>query len=570
MSADRFLLLNCGTTHLTGAVFHRKGGALALEDVFSEDLPAEAGEGPAWEAALADAWSRLRAGRKLPASATLIVPGGLTLAKILKVPHVEAGRLDQAVAYEVSQNLPHALAEVAWDYHVIGDDGVETEVIALAIRETAAEGLCRAFTAKGLQIAAVAAGPVLDVNAWRFCDPAASEPVLLVHVGARSTNLVFLAPDSFVLRNLPLGGNALTQALADTIGLSYGAAEEFKVGVLNGSRSLPEGDPALQHLQAQAQAFLRRLGTELTRSVIAYRRQHPEAAPARVLLAGRGALLPGLAEFVGDKLAVPVEFFDPTAALELPPHLAAGRDGFFHQMSELVGLAAALAGALPDPVQIDLLPTARRARRRLAARLPWLLGAAAALTLAAWVPGLRWTLAAAEARTAAAELRRELGPLAALEAELAAVQARTAAIVERIRRTEGLVDSRANWINLFADLQDRLVAVEDVWLEELEVLRTPVAPAAPELPPEEAWLADAQPAPPPRPPQRLRLVGRMLDYHNPLARVSGDLQRRVNRRLDSFTGSEFIVGIEGQRFDTSENGILRFEFTLVVNPERPL
>jgi len=573
MSADRILLLNCGTSHLTGAVFQRSGSGLQLVDFFSEDLPVDADEGPAWEAALADAWVRLRQGRQLPPVATLIAPGGITLAKLLKIPHVAADRRDQAVAYQASQNFPHPLAEVAWDYHVTGDDGVESEVIALAIKDDVAEGLCRAFAASGLKLAGVGAGPVLDVNAWRLNHPGQSEPVLLMHLGARSTNLVFLTPDAFVLRNLPLGGSTLTQALADTLGMSFAAAEELKVGVHGGSRHLAEGDPALQHLTAQSQAFLRRLGTELTRSVVTYRRQHPNGVPVRAYLTGRGALLPGLAEFVGEKLNVPVEFFDPLEVVQLPPHLDAAKDGFFHQSGELVGLAAAQAGVLPDAIRIDLLPAARRARRSLSARLPWLLGAAAALAIAAWVPGLRWTAGTATARATAAELQAAAGPLGALEAELARETARVTALEDRIRRTEGLVAAKANWINLFADLQERLVAVEDVWLDELEVIRPAAAPAAAapvEVPADEAWLAEAAPAAPPRPPQRLRLAGRMLDFDNPLERVSADVQRRVNRLLDSFTGSAFIVGIEDQRFDTSQNGLLRFEFTLVVNPEKPL
>lgn len=570
MSVDRFLLLNCGTTHLSGAVFTKSGTSLRLDDFFSEDLPVDADEGPVWEAALAEAWGRLQVGRQLPSAVRLIAPGGLTLAKIIKVPHVGADRQAQAVAYEVAQNLPHPLPEVAWDYHVTSDDGIETEVIALAIKNEAAESLCRSFSSRGQEVDSLSAAPVLDVNAWRLTHPGASPPALLLHIGARSTNLVFINEDSFLLRNIPLGGGTLTQAVADTMGSSFAAAEELKVGFFSGTRRLPDGDPAIGILHSQTQAFLRRLGTELTRSVVAYRRQKPDAAPVRAYLTGRGSLLPGLPEFLEEKLGVPVGFFDPTTAVELPPHLAAAHDGFFHQVSELVGAAATFVD--PEAAQIELLPAARQTRRQLKNRLPWLLAAAAAVTLAAWVPGLGWTLAAGQARDQAAELRALTAPLAALEADLARETARVTALQDRIQRTEGLVDSKANWINFFADLQARLVAVEDVWLEELEVLRPPAEVAtepAPVVNPDEAWETAAAPAPV-RPPLRLRLAGRMLDFENPVQRVSADVQRRVNRLLDSFGESAFIAEVEDKRFDTSENGLLRFEFTLVVNPEKPL
>jgi hypothetical protein len=43
---------------------------------------------------------------------------------------------------------------------------------------------------------------------------------------------------------------------------------------------------------------------------------------------------------------------------------------------------------------------------------------------------------------------------------------------------QSLAESKNNWINFFSDLQDRLVKVEDVWLESLQVLRSGPADAA--------------------------------------------------------------------------------------------
>ena len=115
--------------------------------------------------------------------------------------------------------------------------------------------------------------------------------------------------------------------------------------------------------------------------------------------------------------------------------------------------------------------------------------------------------------------------------------------------------------------------VEDVWLEKLSVVRapdsaTPVAtaadPAAP--PPADGSAPAAQVAPK----LHLLLSGRLLDAKNPDSKVSRDSSKRVNDLLNSFTGSQFVAKVENERFDDRQPGILRFDFTLVVNPKKPL
>lgn len=62
----------------------------------------------------------------------------------------------------------------------------------------------------------------------------------------------------------------------------------------------------------------------------------------------------------------------------------------------------------------------------------------------------------------------------------------------------------------------------------------------------------------------------MLDRENPLAKVSENVQRRVVQLLDSFSDSTFIKSVENERFDASPHGLLKFEFSLLVNLEKPL
>jgi type IV pilus assembly protein PilM len=96
-------------------------------------------------------------------------------------------------------------------------------------------------------------------------------------------------------------------------------------------------------------------------------------------------------------------------------------------------------------------------------------------------------------------------------------------------------------------LQERLGRVEDVWLEKLQV-----APGA----------AGTS--------LRLLVSGRMLDKANPLSKVSPETFSRVKTLLASVVDSPFVGAVEAARFDNSQPGILKFDFVLVTNPQRPL
>jgi type IV pilus assembly protein PilM len=182
----------------------------------------------------------------------------------------------------------------------------------------------------------------------------------------------------------------------------------------------------------------------------------------------------------------------------------------------------------------------------------------------------------------------QLMPLRAVEHRNAENLRQIEEATKQITALRGAYETKANWINFFADLQERLVKIEDVWLERLQVVRPSLEQLAAQAAEAEAAAQAAQAAaapapdgsqpapdpnaPPPRPvvPIRLTLSGRLLDITNPQSRVSAESTQRVKQLLASFTGSQFIAAVENERFDNSQNGLLRFDFTLVINPKKTL
>ena len=123
----------------------------------------------------------------------------------------------------------------------------------------------------------------------------------------------------------------------------------------------------------------------------------------------------------------------------------------------------------------------------------------------------------------------------------------------KINGLEGLAKSKSNWINLFIDIEKRLMEQKDVWLDNLRV-HCAVKNGVQEY--------------------KLELTGRLLirdvDPENLEAYDTQKAIDRITKLLNSFVSSEFLKSFENVRTDPSNPRILKFDFTLVVNPDKPI
>ena len=202
-------------------------------------------------------------------------PGSLLLTKTIRVPKVEEEKQTKIVAFELSQKMPFPLSELIWDYQVIDDDGVEQEILAFAVKPEVAESFCERVVEIGLNPIQITPAPVLDFNALKATMQRMEETTpetLIVNIGAKSTNLLFLNPTGFLIRNIAIGGNSLTQNLSDNLGINFEKAEELKKGYFTGRVTFSQEDPNVQVLESCSKQFLARASQEITRSIVTYKR----------------------------------------------------------------------------------------------------------------------------------------------------------------------------------------------------------------------------------------------------------------------------------------------------------
>ncbi len=520
---------------------------MVLESFCVRDLDYDYGVPEAWPSALNAAIKTM----KLSGKSDVIVPTASLLTKTIVVPHVDGSRRAEVVSFEAEKNIPYALSEVTWDYQVIADDGVDTEILLVSMKASQADDFCAAVSIGGSVPQTLEAASILDYNAWKYCG--LEDNAMILNIGAKASNLIIArSQEDFFVRSVSIGGNSITQSISDNLGKSFMQAESIKRSFFEDPSKLESGDAVAELLKNSIRSIAKRISTELKRSILSYKRKAGMENPKKLYLAGRGALTPGLADYLCEELQVDVQYFDVLSSLSVAPSVDANlvRASSVH-MSELVGEAARMV--LPNSVGVNLLPKHITEAVNFKRKMPVLLLGAAVLAASVVPPFLALSDSISENKALADEFRAKTPALEKNALELAEKKAQVDAIVSKIGDLEVLAKSKANWIALFSDFEKRLFDAKDVWLDDMKVVRSVKAG---------------------KPDYRLQLSGRLLlrdfDAKNPELFNSGAAVSRITELLTSFKESEFIDNFVDVRTDNSNPRILKFNFTLVVNPDKPI
>ncbi len=574
MRTPRVLAVDIGAGHVACGVFGvGASGRLVLQQFALEPHTSDPALEARWSTEIAQSLGAIVARRRLSGRAAISVPGHLALTKFIRTPSLAKEKRMKIISFEAAENIPYPLEEVVWDHHVVADDGFDLEVMLTAVKFDAMQALCTAADAAGFPPERATPSGLALLHAFRYNYPKVIEPVIVANVGARSTNLLFIEGERFYIRTLALAGNAVTQAVAEELRIDFASAEALKVQVISGQSDLPAGSPSRAAVHKAAAAFCTRLQVEITRSAVNHRRQTDSGAAVMLYLTGGGSLIEELPGQLAEKLRLPVERYETFKAVDVAADArAAGAESSAHVLADLVGMATRLVA--PQESEASLLPPALTEALAFRKRQPVLLAAAALAVLSLAPPVYYVHTIAATTQEMVSRHEGQLMPLRSVQNRNEQNLQQIGEATRQIAALRGAVETKANWVNFLSDLQGRLARIEDVWLDRLQVTRPPLPEpgspdAAPVEPPPDGQPA-AVPLAPKGPPVRLTLSGRLLDVRNPQSKVSPESLQRVKELLAGFAGSGFIKAVENERFDTNQNGLLYFDFTLVINPERAL
>ncbi|MSU42134.1 MAG: type IV pilus assembly protein PilM [Pedosphaera sp.] len=440
-------------------------GTLQLCRYAIEPLP-KTEDGPESKAAVSAAIGKVLAEHKIRGrgvEVNLCLPSHQVFTKPLRTPPVEGTKVGQIIRYEAQENVPFPLDEVRWDYQILGTaESGELDVLLMALKTEVVEAATDVCRQHKLRLQIIDGSITALRNAFMHNYGEMEECSLLLSIGARSTNVLFIRGTTFYARTINIGAHSITEGFAQEAGISLEQAEQFKVenGYVHLGGSFEESqDPYQAIVSKVARNVMTRLHQQVAQTIQFYRAQQAGPAPKRVYLAGGGGALSYTADFIQDKLQLPVEFFNPFRNVKVDDKLDGEKlAAVAHSMGELVGLG--LRNVTVGMTEFNLLPQREQISRQIDRRSPYAIAAIFCVGLIFTVLGVH-DMRLAEKRVDVADAMEKAAPeIPALieKIETAVKEADKGRV--RAEAMMGAFDSRHIWINLLAALRESMLQIE--------------------------------------------------------------------------------------------------------------
>src|SRR5882762_7492897 len=155
LNTKSFLAVDFGAGSLKVAEFEvNEAGGLRLKQYGLKSLGVEGSQEEKREAVILKALQEMLAEKGIKArNVNVCAPGFHVFSKFVKLPPVDPGKVTQIIQYEAQQNVPFPLAEVVWDYQILGTTASgELEVLLVAIKADIVEGLFRTAETTNLRL----------------------------------------------------------------------------------------------------------------------------------------------------------------------------------------------------------------------------------------------------------------------------------------------------------------------------------------------------------------------------------------------------------------------------------
>ena len=265
-------------------------------------------------------WERLGTSTRYIAMA---LPTSAVITKKITLPaNLREEEMEIQVESEANQYIPFALEEVNLDFQVIGpapSNPDDVEVLLAASRKEKVEDCVAAAEVASLKpvvmdVEAYATQAAYELVIKQLPGEGAGQIVALVDVGASAMKVTIMKDDQQVyLREQAFGGSQLTDKIMHAYGMGQEEAENLK-------RS---GTPPDNYEAEILHPFIENLAQEVARAMQFFFTSTPYNEVNHIILAGGSALVPGVAELVGQRTNVNTLLANPFAGMAISPRIRA-------------------------------------------------------------------------------------------------------------------------------------------------------------------------------------------------------------------------------------------------------
>jgi len=390
-------------------------------------------------------------------------PGFQVFSKFVKLPSVDAAKVNQIIQFEAQQNVPFPLDEVVWDYQILGTTpNDELEILLVAIRNEVVEGILKIGEGAGLNLQLVDVSSAALANSYRYNYGDTDECVMLLDIGAKSSNLLFFEQGRIFSRGINIGANSITQDFATEAKLDWDEAERLKIGggfvSLGGAYEEPD-NPNQALISKIARQVMTRLHVQMNQTIQFYRGQQGGSPPQKLYLAGGASLLPYTAQFFAEKLNIPVDYFNPFRNIQIDDAINLEDIAkVAHTFGEVVGLG--IRNLAQCPVDLNLMPISHIRRVQLNSKRVYFGAAVLCMSLTIFSFGLYSKWVAGQANAALMQLKEKFEPVEREARKLAVSQAEYSSSSSDALKYVKLIEDRPRWAQVLEQIQNVLLATQ--------------------------------------------------------------------------------------------------------------
>ncbi|MBA2354889.1 MAG: type IV pilus assembly protein PilM [Acidobacteria bacterium] len=236
--------------------------------------------------------------------------GNAVIVKKITLPAMTDAELAASITWEAEQYIPFDIQDVNLDYQVLsrppkGTAAGTMDVLLVAAKKETIADYTGVISQAGRVPAIVDVDAFALQNAFEVNYGARDAIVALLNIGASAINInVVRGEQSLFTRDVPIGGNAYTEALQKDFQLPQESADLLKRGYAADGL-----DPA--QARATLQMVTESLLLEVQKTLDFFRGTTGADHIDLLLVTGGGSQVDGLVDALHERLGIPVEFLDP-------------------------------------------------------------------------------------------------------------------------------------------------------------------------------------------------------------------------------------------------------------------
>lgn len=238
------------------------------------------------------------------------LPASRTFTRAVQLPKMSAKDIDAAVHTEAEQYIPIPPDNLCMDYTPIREDSAGVEVFVVAVRRDIVNSYLTLTRMLGLE--AVLFDTAIGASARMFSyDTLSKMPSVLVDFGANSADLTVFNRGLVVTGTVAFGGDDITDILAKALHVSPADAIAIK------SKYGLSASTYQKQVSAALEPSLQLLLKEIRRTIRYYEQRYDKEPPIdQIVTMGGGANMPGLVDYLTERMRLPARTFDLTEHIE--------------------------------------------------------------------------------------------------------------------------------------------------------------------------------------------------------------------------------------------------------------